>query len=142
MTEISLWIYFFIAGIGGIIGTLLRYGAITFFKKHTKFPAGVLFVNVIGTFVFTLVTFVLTNEAALFLQYTENFTENEIEYAICFFNIGILGSLTTFSAYSYDTFLLIEKKKYKTALWNIVSNVFLCTAAAIVSILIFMKYFS
>jgi Integral membrane protein possibly involved in chromosome condensation len=141
MAETSLWIYFFAVGVGGIAGTLLRFGAVEFFKKYTKFPAGVLFVNVVGTFVFTLATFILADEAASFLHYTESFTDTEIEYAKCFFNIGILGSLTTFSAYSYDTFLLVEKKKYKTALLNITSNIFLCTAAAAIAVLIFMKYF-
>ena len=132
----SVFICLFAAGIGGIVGTLLRFTAIEFFKKYTKFPAGVLFVNVLGTFIFALLTFILTKDSAIF-----SFGKIPVEYPTYFFNIGILGALTTFSAYSYDTFLLIEKKKYKTAFLNVISNIVFCTAAAVIAILIFMKYF-
>jgi len=40
-----------------------------------------------------------------------------------FFVIGMLGSFTTFSAFSYETFLLLKEGAHFKALWNVVSQV-------------------
>lgn len=43
--------------------------------------------------------------------------------------IGLLGALTTFSTFSFDTYLLIQQGQLGKAILNILINVSLCVFA-------------
>ena len=43
-----------------------------------------------------------------------------------FFGVGVLGALTTFSTFSYDTLLLLQHGEIAKAALNVIINVSLC----------------
>ena len=103
---------FFIA-IGGAIGSVARALLSNFVLRATGslFPLGTFIVNVIGCLIFGAVIgaaqhrFVLTPETRAFLL------------------VGILGGFTTFSAFSLDTALLIERHSFGLAAGYVVGSV-------------------
>lgn len=113
------------AGIGGAAGAFVRFAVVEIFKKYTKFPAGVLIANIAGTFLLALIMFFIFKETGSLegeiFRYTALFT--------FFFNTGVLGSLTTFSALSYDNLIYLEQKKFLQAAANIFLNITGGTAA-------------
>ena len=85
---------------GGAIGASLRYlSSITIKFIYPSFPLGTLFVNVLGSFIIGLLMNYLENR---------NFPENFISYFII---IGLLGSYTTFSAFSFEVIDLLNNRK-------------------------------
>ena len=98
---------------GGAIGASLRYltgiAALRWFGAN--FPWGTLMVNVIGSFAmgvlaeFTIRKLGASNELRLLLM------------------TGLLGGYTTFSAFSLDAILLIERGAYSAATGYILANV-------------------
>jgi len=101
---------------GGAIGACLRY----FLTQETTkllgkgFPFATLMVNVIGSFALGCLYLWLTNQDAL---------SNNIRL---FVGVGLLGALTTFSTFSYDTFMLFQHGFIIKAGLNILINVSLC----------------
>ena len=82
--------YLFIA-IGGALGALSRYFVVLFFAKafSTNFPLGTLAVNVVGSFIITLITtFFLYSGIDPLYRYL--------------FITGFLGALTTFSSFTLE----------------------------------------
>lgn len=84
--------------LGGAIGTGLRYLASGLAARWlgADFPYGTLIVNVSGSFVIGLVQQVGTTTLLL------------PETARLFVTVGMMGGLTTYSAFSYETVRLIE----------------------------------
>lgn len=105
---------YIVIAIGGALGAVLRYLIAGFFSKHicSSFPCGILFVNVIGSF---LITFFMTF-----------FTFSAIDplYRL-FFVVGFLGSFTTLSSITYDTIFLLKSGDYFRAFLNLFLNFFL-----------------
>ncbi len=102
----------FLVGIGGTIGAILRYlvgGAV---PRLSVIPTGTLTVNVIGSFVLSCLTFSGANGSI-----------------VHFVNIGILGSFTTFSTFSYESFRLLEENELSYFMLNIGLNLFMCLAS-------------
>ncbi len=97
--------------IGGAIGSLLRYLVSGFVQKQTSptFPWGTLTVNLLGCF---LIGFLW--------EHFEYVTAASIIRTFVF--MGILGSFTTFSAFSIETINLIKEKNFLTATINIFAN--------------------
>lgn len=94
-----------IVGTGGAIGALLRH-LVSEYVDAESFPLGTLTVNVIGSFVLGVVTFLgVNNDLVLFL------------------GTGAVGSFTTFSSFSFETFRLWETgqrlRAVATALGNL-----------------------
>lgn len=85
--------------LGGSIGSVLRYLCMIMASKiwGTNFPYGTLLVNVIGG----LVTGILIEYMAL--QWS---TSQEIR---AFLIVGVMGGYTTFSAFSMDVVLMLER---------------------------------
>ena len=117
-------------GIGGFIGAILRFSISTWVGKATTtaFPWGTLSVNVLGSFFIGF----------LFLYFQQsNFSPTQK----AFFITGLLGALTTFSTFSLDTVLLMEKELYVRAFTNVLLNVVLSIAATLLGMLVFKRFF-
>lgn len=100
--------------LGGAIGAALRYhaGKLAMQMLGTGWPWGTLFVNVVGGFVMGVVTgwLALRGEAG---------GENVHLFAA----VGILGGFTTFSSFSLETMLMIERGEMLLALAYILVSV-------------------
>lgn len=102
--------------VGGAIGTLLRYLTSLMAVRWlgSDFPYGTLIVNLIGAFLIGLVqqlgteALVVPDDLRLFLT------------------TGIMGGLTTYSTFSYETVRLMELGAWPQAWINIVVTTALC----------------
>lgn len=105
-----------LVGVGGFAGAVARYVIDTGITEATAgfFPYGTLTVNSIGSFFFGIL-------GGLVLS-MEGLTE---EYQLLLMT-GFLGSLTTFSTFSYENVQLLEKGLTRSLLLNIAGNVILC----------------
>jgi CrcB protein len=111
MTRLAL------VAVGGALGSVLRYlvamAAVAWLGP--TYPWGTLAVNLVGSFLIGLVqslaveSLVVSEEARLFLS------------------TGLMGGLTTYSAFSYETVRLAETGAW-TAAW---ANVLITTAACL-----------
>ncbi len=111
-----------LVGLGGFVGSILRYWLSGLTQRSTEvgFPIGTLAVNVLGC---------LVVGAVWSLVEYRQWLSPELRI---FVTVGILGGFTTFSAFSFETFVLIRDGQYPWALANIVLNVVLCLGAVIV----------
>lgn len=102
-------------GIGGFIGSNLRYfitlGSHSLFGN--KFPFGTFVVNILGCFILGFLT--------IFGKDVVNLSPN----TKLLLGTGMMGALTTFSTFSYETFSLMKQSNYKLAFLNIALNLLL-----------------
>tara|TARA_B100001248_G_C27391008_1_gene462339 strand:+ start:2201 stop:2569 length:369 start_codon:yes stop_codon:yes gene_type:complete len=110
---------------GGALGALLRFYLGNFLKIHflNNFYA-TLSINIVGSF---LIGYLVS------LGYIKNLSETFIKY---FLIIGLLGSFTTFSAFSYEVVDLFLSKKLFHGIVYVISSVFFCIIAAYIGIYI------
>jgi len=109
---------FFVA-IGGALGASLRYLTSIFFKYFFYYSfVGTLVVNVLGSFLIGLFIYLLQNKSL---------SQDLIRY---FFIVGVLGSYTTFSAFSFETIDLLTNNKLLLSFINIILSLSLCLIAA------------
>ena len=103
-----------IIGLGGFLGANLRYFSGLLMNKYYHEMFGTLLVNMIGSFLI-----------ALFYGYIndKNIMSEELRFLI---PIGILGSFTTFSTFSYTTLILIQDGNIVRGLLNIVLSITFC----------------
>jgi len=112
---------FLVVGIGGFIGSCLRY-ALTKMTIYfgISFPLGTLLSNIIAGiaigFIIGLGTF--SPKSKLFLT------------------TGLLGGLSTFSAFSLETITLFSEGKYLLSIVNILLNLGLSLSGVILGILL------
>ena len=106
-------------GIGGGLGALLRYFLAGALQPAwwPGFPFGIFIVKITGG----LAMGIITELAALKLQMTPEMR--------AFLTTGILGGYTTFSTFSLDSALLMERGAYVQALTYIVGSVVLSILA-------------
>lgn len=105
---------FLIAGLGGGIGTMLRYALNTLIYHvfdAPLFPYGTLVINISGCFFIGIVAG-LTESRALITPEMRSFIQ-----------IGILGGFTTFSTFGYETFTLIRDGQFMLGISNVVLQV-------------------
>lgn len=106
-------------GVAGAAGAVLRYltqqGVILVLGR--QFPFGTLAVNVIGSFLIGI----------LFVAFWERAVENEVLRLTLV--VGFLGSFTTFSAFSLDTWILVQHGAYVKAAGNVMANISMCLLA-------------
>jgi CrcB protein len=109
---------------GGAIGSSARYltgiGAARLFGFG--FPYGTLIVNVLGCFIMGLLI------GAMALRWSVG---NDLR---AFLTVGILGGYTTFSAFSADFMLLMERHDYTAAAIYLTASVGLSLAAVFVGV--------
>jgi CrcB protein len=102
--------------LGGAIGTILRYLTSVFAVRWfgPEFPYGTLLVNLSGAFIIGLVqelgteTVVISDNARLFLT------------------TGMMGGLTTYSTFSYETVRLMEANAWHEAWINVIGTTTIC----------------
>jgi CrcB protein len=104
--------------LGGAIGTLLRYLTAVAAARWlaADFPYSTLIVNLTGSFLIGVVqvlgaeALMIPNDARLFLT------------------TGVMGGLTTYSAFSYETVRLMQVGAWSHATINVVVTTVMCLA--------------
>lgn len=117
-------------GIGGFIGAILRFSISNWVGKvtTTAFPWGTLSVNILGSFFIGF----------LFLYFQQsNFSPTQK----ALFITGLLGALTTFSTFSLDTVLFMERELYVRAFSNVLLNVVFSVGATFFGMLVFRRVY-
>jgi CrcB protein len=116
-------IVFLGAGIGGALRHGVNVGAARAFGY--QFPFGTLIVNIVGSFVM-----------GAFAGYFA-FRPGIAQHLRLFLTTGILGGFTTFSAFSLDAALLIERHSYAMAAGYIAGSVAASVAALFFGLALF-----
>ena len=116
---------------GGAVGACLRYltgiAALRWFGA--SFPWGTLMVNVIGSFAMgVLAEFIVRKLGA----------SSELRLLLM---TGLLGGYTTFSAFSLDAVLLIERGAYSAATGYVLANVIGSIIALLLGLLLARSLF-
>lgn len=106
-----LWL---VIGVGGFIGAILRFVISGWIQNGlVTFPMGTLGVNFIGSFFVSLI---------LYLSEYRGFFSEEIRI---FLTIGVLGSFTTMSTFSFESFKLLEQGEIGALSLNVAGTLFL-----------------
>ena len=114
----------FLAGIGGFVGSVLRYSVSGFVQELSRsltFPYGTLAVNLLGCLAIGLLS-----------QLAETRGVFTVETRTLLF-IGVLGGFTTFSAFANETMNLWREGQSSLAALNIAGHLVLCLAAVWIS---------
>jgi len=120
-----LWL---IIGIGSFIGGILRYWISGWVQSGAlTFPLGTLVVNFIGSLVLSLIMY--SEHAGLFSEETR-----------IFWTVGLLGSFTTMSTFSYESFRLLEQNENMLFGLNMVGTVILTLAAVYLGKLVVLNF--
>ena len=92
----------FLAGIGGFVGTCLRYltGKLCHLFVVGSFPLGTFVVNIVGSFIIG---------ALLGLAERNNFITPTMNVLLV---TGFCGGFTTFSSFADDIFLLMQQRNW------------------------------
>ena len=105
---------FLIVGFAAAIGAWLRWViGYLLYILYPGLPFGSLAVNLLGGF--------LIGMSIAYFQTTASILSEELKL---FINIGFLGGLTTFSAYTSDIFSLLQRGEVQTSFLFLVSHVF------------------
>jgi len=109
---------FGLVALGGAIGAMLRYGVILSAGRvlGSGFPMGTMIVNVAGSFIMGIM-------AILLMERMQGST------LIPFVMVGILGGFTTFSSFSLDAMILLEKGRAMAAAGYVFGSVGLSISA-------------
>src|SRR5215472_3163412 len=102
--------------LGGAIGTALRFITSVLAARWfgTEFPYGTLIVNLVGAFAIGVVqqigtsTLIISDDIRLFLA------------------TGVMGGMTTYSAFSYETMHLVELGSWQAAVINVLLTTTAC----------------
>ena len=125
----SLKILFAVA-IGGAVGALSRY-ILTIgigYLINSSFPYSTLVTNVVGSFALGSLTEIT------------DFKLIPVEGVRSFLVVGILGSFTTFSAFSQDVIFLLERGALSLATLCVMLSVILSIAGIFRGMLIFRQF--
>lgn len=101
---------------GGALGATARYAIHLFWVGRVQFPLGTLSANVLGAVAIGVIMYVVNERAVV---------SDTVRLLVV---TGLLGSLTTFSTFSYETFELFDQGKHAWAGANLVANLALCLA--------------
>jgi CrcB protein len=105
---------FLVVGFAAAIGAWLRWGVgYVLYLLYPTLPFGTLAVNLLGGFLM-----------GLSIAYFQTTTSQISEELKLFINVGFLGGLTTFSAYTSDIFSFLQKGEVQTSFLFLVSHVF------------------
>ncbi len=116
-----------LVGIGGAVGSMARYGLSVLVGRlwSGSFPLAILLTNIAGS----VLMGVLVGLLARFMPESGN----EIRL---FAAVGVLGGFTTFSSFSLDTIILLERGELAQATLYVVLSVVVCLAGLYLGLLI------
>ena len=119
----------FLVAFGGALGAIFRYvmGSSIGHVIHVGFPYSTLVVNVAGSFALGLLTEIIDLNWTLGQELRS------------FLAVGVLGSFTTFSAFSQDVVFLIERGELTSAGLYIVLSVVLSIAGVFAGMMLFRQ---
>ena len=122
---------FLLVAAGGAIGAAARYGVSSFVMRTmpAEFPYGTLTVNVAGAALVGIMWAVFSSAA------------KPAAGVELFLMVGIIGSFTTFSTYSLETFSMIQFRDYGKAAVNVLANNVLSVAFVFASYYVCMRVF-
>ncbi len=123
-----------IVALGGAIGASSRYWVGQWAQSTfgQSFPWGTFLANTLGGLLMgMLVGWLMVKESTLS---TPGLGQN----LRLFLGVGVLGGFTTFSAFSLETFEMIEKKLYGMAMGYVSASVFLSVFAVYIGV-VFMR---
>ena len=113
----------FLVGLGGALGSVLRYW-IGLAMNTPGFPWGTLGVNILGSGVIgVLAGLGISGNFRLFLV------------------TGVLGGFTTFSSYSLEAVMMIERRDYALAAAYVVGSVVLAAVALFIGLMVARRAF-
>jgi len=100
-------------GLGGLFGAIARYqvGLLAQSWASNGFPLGTFTVNVIGSFLIGVAWFAFDSAEVL------------SDTGRLLLIVGFLGSFTTFSAFSNDTFILLQNGQMGAVFINVIGQV-------------------
>lgn len=107
-----------LVAVGGAVGSVLRY-LVQAYLTRGDFPWGTFAVNIIGSFLITLIFF-----------YMSSGTDITSEFRAFIF-VGILGGFTTMSSFSLETVGLLIEGQWWWAFGNIALNSGVCIVGAL-----------
>ena len=111
----SLWL---IVGLGGFVGAILRYWVSGWIQSgFVTFPLGTLGVNFLGSLLLALI------------MYASEYRGLFDEQVRVFLTIGVLGSFTTMSTFSFESMKLLEQSEHMMFGLNLVGTVSVCLLA-------------
>jgi CrcB protein len=115
---------FLLVCLGGAVGTGLRYVTAGLAARWlgADFPYGTLIVNVVGSFSIGLVQQV--GLATLVIP----------DGVRAFLTVGLLGGLTTYSAFSYETVRMLEFGAWQQAWLNVLVTTAVCLSVCFLGI--------
>ena len=105
---------FLFVGLGGAVGSMLRYG-VSRIPFRGSFPVATLLVNLLGAVLIGYVTGMARSRQAP-------------ENLVLFLKTGVCGGFTTFSTFSLEAYGLLGKAEYAAAFLYMALSVVLCLA--------------
>jgi CrcB protein len=123
---------FLIVAAGGALGAVARYGVGTLAGRlgATHWPWGTLTVNIVGGLLMGALTGWLAFRGGLHAESIRLFAA-----------VGILGGFTTFSAFSLETALMIEKRQLALAGGYVAASVVLSILALFIGLMVARRAF-
>jgi len=105
---------------GGAFGAMCRYGVVSWVDsvKMSEFPYGTFAVNVLGCFLM-----------GVWIAVASTMLPAKAKDLHMLFAVGVLGGFTTFSAFSMDVFLLLERGLLMEGAFYIIGSVVLSVLA-------------
>jgi CrcB protein len=110
--------------VGGALGTGARYIASVLAVRWfgSEFPYGTLIVNVVWSFMIGVIQEVASRTVLV------------PEGMRLFMTVGIMGGLTTYSSFSYETIRLVQVGAWGRASGNVLGTTVLCLAACVLGV--------
>ena len=118
---------FLLVGAGGALGAMGRYGVGTLVGRvwHGGLPLGTLAVNIVGSLAM-----------GLLVGFLARYTPEWQAQARLFLAIGLFGGFTTFSAFSLDAVILIERGQFGLAFVYALASVVLSVLALFIGLIV------
>ncbi|HAR20257.1 MAG TPA: fluoride efflux transporter CrcB [Cytophagales bacterium] len=116
---------FLLVGIGGALGSTLRYFLGLFLKSFSPvFPLGTLAANLLGCVCMGLV-----------MGFSERFNWFSVEWRL-FLASGFCGGFTTFSAFAFENIRLLQTGDYKTFILYTFSSLVVTFLAVVLGLML------
>ena len=109
-----------IVGLGGFIGSVLRYlfGFIPI-QESSIFPINTFIINILGALLISLIVFYITHNSF------NQITSSNLKMIILFLKVGVCGGFTTFSTFALETGDLIKSGNVEIAFLYVLLSVIL-----------------